>query len=186
VHLLQRQDSLQMLVNRRTNAEDVRVLVPTRVVPSLPAELKTHYLFEPASSRIICERAKYHLDVYDVQKRLHLTVGPFVSPRALADNQPIKTLHYMRLDMCLNKADYLFEIKGCQEDKVPIYIYACSLQNATRSASLIGHWRVDHISPRVILRDTDDTILIVPAATSREAADACVRHEWNCQVKGRE
>jgi hypothetical protein len=68
---------------------------------------------------------------------------------------------------------------------VPIHIYGCSSQGA-RSATLIGHWRVDHTSPRVVLRKTDDALLIVPNANSREAADACVRLEWKCMVISRE
>ena len=71
------------------------------------------------------------------------------------------------------------------EAAVPVHIYACSSQGSAltkRCATLIGHWRVDHTSPRVILGDMDDAMLIVPGAASREAADACVRHEWKCQV----
>jgi hypothetical protein len=204
LHLLQRKNTLQMLVNRKTDADDVRVLVPTRVVGSLPAELKTHHLFEAASSKSIDDRATYRLNVFDCKQRCNLVVGSFVSPKARQDPQ-IQTLHYMRVDMTIScNSDYIFVIEGCQEVRagsaergllslpqaaVPIHIYGCSSQGGTqasRCATLIGHWRVDHTSPRVILRKTDDALLIVPNAASREAADACVRLEWKCLVISRE
>jgi len=104
-----------MLVNRKTDADDVRVLVPTRVVGSLPAELKTHHLFEAASSRTIDERAIYRLNVFDCKKRCNLVVGSFVSPNAQKDPQ-IQTLHYMRVDMSIScNTDYIFVIEGCQK-----------------------------------------------------------------------
>jgi hypothetical protein len=159
------------------------------VVSTLPAELKTHYLFEPPASRAIDEKATYRLDVFDCKQRRHLIVGSFVSPGTSSDPH-IQTLHYMRLDMSVSKhSEYIYVIGGCQEAAVPVHIYACSSQGpalTARSATLVGHWRVDHTSPRVVLHDTDDAVLIVPNAASREAADACVRHEWKCIVASRE
>jgi hypothetical protein len=180
-----------MLVNRRTDADDLRVLVPTRVVGTLPAALKTHYLFEAASSKAIVAHAVYQLDVFDCKQRRHLLVGSFVAPGIVEQGtRRLQTLHYLRLDMSIisKKSDYVFLIEGCQKAAVPIHIYACSSSQApgTRCATLIGHWRVDHVSPRVVLRDQDDALLIVPNASSQEAADACVRLEWKCRVATRE
>jgi hypothetical protein len=190
LHLLQRGDTLQMLVNRKTDDDDLRVLVPTRVVGTLPAALKTHYLFEAASSRAIEARAVYKLDVFDCKQRRHLKVGSFVAPgMAEQGSRRLQTLHYMRLDMSISKkSDYVFLIEGCQDAAVPIHIYACSSSptQGVRCATLIGHWRVDHTSPRVVLRDQDDALLIVPNASSQDAADACVRLEWKCRVSARE
>ena len=191
VHLLQRRDTLQMLVDRKTTgAENIRLLVPTRVVATLSSDLKTHPLFEAASSDEIVKRAIYTLAVFDETKRVHLPVGPFIAPGSLIQDTDMNTLHYIRLDMSVvsKKSNYRFLIESCQKTSVPIHIYACSAQSGTvtrRSATLIGHWRVDYTSPRIDVRDTDDAILIVPGAASREAADACVRCEWKCQVVSR-
>ena len=109
-----------MLVNRKTGTEDGRALVPTRVVTTLPLELKTHHLFEAASSEDIVKRAVYSLDVFDNATRLHLTVGPFVSPEASKEPK-VHTLHYIRLDMSVNRnSNYVFMVEGCQ--KVPAHL----------------------------------------------------------------
>jgi|WetSurMetagenome_2_1015567.scaffolds.fasta_scaffold00184_38 hypothetical protein len=138
VHLLQRRNTLQMLVNRKPDGvaggdgnaiNDVRALVPTRVIGTLPTEFKTHYLFEAASSEEIVARAVYSLRIYDNAKRCHLTVGSFVSPAATQDPN-VRTLHYLRLDMTINRqSDYVYLIHGCQQVQHPFVCASPSLSS---------------------------------------------------------
>lgn len=185
IHFLQRGHILEMLLHSQRCASPLSKSypIPTRVVGSLPLQMKDRALSTQWDSELVSKHGVYSLDAYDAVTRTNIFIAHFIAPSTRI--HPLaRTIHYLRIDARINKSDMNFFIGGCTKRPEPVYIYASFRRHGARVAVLITHWAVDYYCPQICLEDTDECIIIVPCNDSRRAAQILTL-EYQCQLYDR-
>lgn len=122
-----------------------------RLVEELPLEFT---LPPPGTS-------PYKLVAFNEHDRIHQVLGYFV-PVSSAPG----AIHVLPVETSSVNGSLHFFVSGCTEVAQRVFIYAVQ----SGRAQLIARWDVDFCNPRVVIKEGDEAIVIVPAEDEHSAA----------------